>query len=70
MHINQDNLHEELEHFKCRQTILIQIKLIYMIASGIVKKQGLTWKKEFSGDMEILRYEQYSGLCVWQLHSI
>lgn len=64
----KENLHGELEHFKHRQTILIQIKLVHIIVSGVVKKQGLTWKKEFSGDMEILRCAQSWGLGVWQFH--
>lgn len=42
IHINQENLHGELEHFKHRQTILIQIKLVHIIVSSVVKKQGLT----------------------------
>lgn len=36
MHRNQDNLHEELEHFKHRQTILIQMNLIHITAFSIV----------------------------------
>lgn len=36
MHINQDNLHGELEHFKDRQTIFIQIQLIHIVAFSIV----------------------------------
>lgn len=34
--MNQGNLHGELEHFKHRQTILIQMKLIHITAFSVV----------------------------------